>query len=186
MFKKCILNFRKISTLKTSKFSTKEASFLENTENYFNEACQYIKGKDDLLEFIKKPKVSAEFHFPLVRDNGKIEVLKAFRVQHSLHYLPSKGGTRYSNHIDLEETKALATLMTFKLSVHGVPFGGAKGGMQIDPTKYSVNELCRATRRYTVELAKKRMIGSGIDVPGPDLGTDSRIMNWMKDTITTY
>lgn len=164
----------------------KEATFLENTESYFNEACKYIKGKEDILDYIKKPKVSTEFHFPLVRDNGKIEVLKAFRVQHSVHVLPTKGGTRYSDHIDLQETKALATLMTFKLSVHGIPFGGAKGGIQLDPSKYSINELCRATRRYTIELAKKKMIGSGIDVPGPDLGTDSRTMNWMKDAICTY
>jgi glutamate dehydrogenase (NAD(P)+) len=161
-------------------------SFLANTQKYFNEACKHIQGKDDLLNFIKAPKVSVEFNFPLVRDNGKIEVIKAFRVQHSQHYLPCKGGTRYSDHVDLEETKALATLMTFKLSVHGVPFGGSKGGMKIDPKKYSINELARATRRYTIEMAKKNMIGSGIDVPGPDLGTDSQTMNWMKDTITTY
>ena len=76
--------------------------------------------------------------------------------------------------------------MTFKLSVHGIPFGGAKGGIKIDPSKYSQNELARATRRYTIEMFKKNMIGSGIDVPGPDMGTNSSTMNWMKDTINTY
>lgn len=187
--KKILFQKRNFFNIQKNLFSTKEvkeSTFLENTENYFNDATKYIQGKDDLLAYIKKPKVSAEFHFPLVRDNGKIEVIKAYRVQHSQHYLPCKGGTRYSNHVDLAETKALATLMTFKLSVHGIPFGGAKGGLRIDPSKYSEHELCRATRRYTIELAKKKMIGSGIDVPGPDLGTDSRTMNWMKDTIATY
>jgi glutamate dehydrogenase (NAD(P)+) len=164
----------------------RNSSFLENTEKYFNQACQHIKGKDDLLSFIRAPKVSVEFNFPLVRDNGQIEVMKAFRVQHSQHNLPTKGGTRYSKETDLQETKALATLMTFKLSVHRIPFGGAKGGMKIDPSKYSLHELARATRRYTIEMAKKNMIGSGIDVPGPDMGTDHKTMNWMKDTINTY
>lgn len=162
------------------------SSFLENTEKYFNQASQLIKGKDDLLAYIRAPKVSVEFAIPLVRDDGTIKTFKAFRVQHSQHNLPTKGGTRFSKETDLEETKALATLMTFKLSVHRIPFGGAKGGMKLTPSKYSIHEIARLTRRYTVEMAKKNMIGSGIDVPGPDMGTDSRTMNWMKDTISTY
>lgn len=161
-------------------------SFLENTELYFNEACKYIKVDDGVLKAIQAPNVSVVFNFPLVRDNGMLEVITGFRVQHSHHYLPCKGGTRYSSNIDLEETQALATLMTFKLSVHGIPFGGSKGGLKIDPSKYSTHELARATRRYTIEMAKKNMIGSAIDVPGPDIGTDSRIMNWMKETFVTY
>ena len=85
----------------------------------------------------------------------------------------------------MEETKALATLMTFKLQVHGIPFGGAKGGVKIDPSKYSQNELDRITRRYTIEMMKRNTIGAGLDVPGPDLGTNSRTMNIMKDTVHT-
>ncbi len=176
----------KLSLFKFSAQNEKEASFLENTEQYFNEACKHIKEYSEYLECVKIPKVAVEFNFPLVRDNGKIEILKGFRVQHSQHYLPTKGGTRYSDHVDIQETKALATLMTLKLSVHGIPFGGAKGGICINPKKYSIHELARATRRYTIELVKKNMIGSGIDVPGPDLGTDSQTMNWMKDTVATY
>lgn len=175
------------------KFYTKEeieadknSSFLENTEKYFNDATKHIDGNEDLLAYIRAPKVSVEFAIPLVRDDGTIKTFKAFRVQHSQHSLPTKGGTRYSKETDLEETKALATLMTFKLSVHRIPFGGAKGGMKLTPSKYSIHEMARLTRRYTVEMAKKNMIGSGIDVPGPDMGTDSRTMNWMKDTINTY
>ena len=91
----------------------------------------------------------------------------------------------YFNSLDIEETEALSALMTLKLSVHNIPYGGAKGGVKIDPKKYSERELQRVTRRYTLELAKKNFIGAGIDVPGPDLGTNEQIMNCMKDTYTT-
>ena len=95
--------------------------------------------------------------------------------------MPTKGGTRYAAHIDLQETTALATLMTFKLTIADIPFGGAKGGVKIDPTKYSKAELQRITRRYTMELSKKKFIGPAVDCLGPDMGTDEQIMTWIKD-----
>ena len=104
------------------------------------------------------------------------------RAQHSTHKLPVKGGTRYSDHIDLQEVEALASLMTFKLAIADVPFGGAKGGVKIDPRKYSLAEVERVTRKYTMELIKKSFIGAQVDCLGPDMGTNEQTMTWIKDT----
>ena len=105
-----------------------------------------------------------------------------FRAQHSTHQLPTKGGTRYDEHINLQEVEALASLMTFKLAIADVPFGGAKGGIKIDPRALSSNELERVTRRYTMELIKKGFIGAAVDCLGPDMGTNEQVMTWIKDT----
>jgi glutamate dehydrogenase (NAD(P)+) len=96
--------------------------------------------------------------------------------------MPCKGGTRYSSDISLQETVALATLMTFKLTIANIPFGGAKGGIRFDPSKYSAGEIERITRKYTLELAKKNFIGPSIDSLGPDMGTNEQVMTWIKDT----
>ena len=104
------------------------------------------------------------------------------RAQHSTYKLPVKGGTRYSSHIDLQEVEALASLMTFKLAIADVPFGGAKGGVKIDPRKYSQAEVERVTRKYTMELIKKGFIGAQVDCLGPDMGTNEQTMTWIKDT----
>jgi glutamate dehydrogenase (NAD(P)+) len=109
----------------------------------------------------------------------------SFRAQHSFHKLPVKGGTRYADHISLQETEALSALMTLKLATVKVPYGGAKGGVRIDPKKYSKHEIERITRRYTLELAKKNFIGPAIDVLGPDMGTNEQTMSWVKDTYQT-
>jgi len=122
------------------------------------------------------------FNIPLRRDNGTLETITCYRAQHSTYKLPVKGGTRYSEHIDLQEVEALASLMTFKLAIADVPFGGAKGGVKIDPRKYSSAEVERVTRKYTMELIKKGFIGAQVDCLGPDMGTNEQTMTWIKDT----
>lgn len=140
--------------------------------------------KQDMLNYITSCDSVVRFQIPIIRDNGNLETLTCYRAQHKHHYMPVKGGTRYSEDMNLQETVALATLMTFKLSVANIPFGGAKGGIRFDPRKYSQAEIERITRRYTLELAKKNFIGPGIDCLGPDMGTNEQTMTWIKDTYT--
>ena len=157
-------------------------SFFKSVETSFDKAAKFTKWDKGLLEQIKACNSIYSMRFPVRMDDGRIEVIEAYRVQHSQHKSPCKGGIRFSDEVNQDEVMALASLMTYKCAIVNVPFGGGKGGIKINPKKYSTYELEKITRRYTAELVKKNFIGPGIDVPAPDYGTGEREMAWIVDT----
>jgi len=161
--------------------SEKQARFYKSVQSNFDKAAGLTSHPKGLLEQIKVCNAVYKMQFP-VKIKGQFEVIEAYRVQHSHHRLPTKGGIRFSHLVNQEEVMALATLMTYKCALVDVPFGGAKGGVCVSPRKYDAVALEKITRRYTVELVRKNFIGPGIDVPAPDYGTGPREMAWILDT----
>jgi glutamate dehydrogenase (NAD(P)+) len=164
---------------------TAPISFFEQVNTNFDRAAALTDHPQGMLDQIKEINSLIHFTFPVKRDSGEIEVLHAWRAEHSHHMLPCKGGIRYAAMVDEDEVMALAALMTYKCAIVDVPFGGAKGGVKISAHEYSEAELERITRRFTFELFKKNYIGPGLDVPAPDFATGSREMGWIADTYAT-
>ena len=164
--------------------SETEYSFFGAVEKSFDKAAKFTKWDPGILEQIKACNAVYRMRFPVKRDDGKIDVIEAYRVQHSHHKTPCKGGIRFAAEVNQDEVMALAALMTYKCAIVNVPFGGGKGGIKINPREYSAYELEKITRRYTAELIRKKFIGPGTDVPAPDYGTGEREMAWILDTYT--
>jgi glutamate dehydrogenase (NAD(P)+) len=160
-------------------------TFEDNVNFYFDRAAAHCAHPEGLLNLIRACHVVYAFQFPVKLADGRVQLVKGWRAEHSRHKLPVKGGIRFSAAVDETEVKALAALMTYKCAIVDVPFGGAKGAVQIDPHSSSVDLLERVTRRYTFELSRQNLIGPAVDVPAPDVGTGAREMAWIADTYTS-
>ena len=154
--------------------------FFENALTQFKNAGSIMNLDANIVERLSKPDRALIVDVPIRMDDGNIKAYTGFRVQYNDALGPSKGGMRYSPGVTLGDAAALAMLMTWKCALAGLPLGGAKGALCVDPTVLSRNELQRVTRRFTMELIS--MIGPNSDIPAPDLGTNEQIMAWMMDT----
>jgi glutamate dehydrogenase (NAD(P)+) len=146
----------------------------------YNRAVEYLDMEDDLADYMRYPRREFSVNFPVRRDDGSMEMYTGYRVHHNTVLGPSKGGIRYSLSVDLNEIRALAMWMTWKCALMNLPYGGAKGGVVVDPKTLSRGELERLTRRYASELVP--LISPQSDIPAPDMGTDSQVMAWIMDT----
>ncbi len=150
----------------------------------FDEAAEMLRLSPDLRAILRKPKREVTVNFPVRMDDGRVEMFTGYRVQHNVTRGPAKGGIRYDEHVSIDEVRALAMWMTWKCAVVNIPFGGAKGGVIVDPRKLSRGELERLTRRYATEIAG--VIGPEADIPAPDVNTNPQVMAWIMDTFSMH
>ena len=162
----------------------REMTFLESVDANVSRAAALLDLPPGLLQQIRECNVVYQLRFP-VRIRGEIRVFRGWRAVHSEHRLPAKGGIRYAPNVNQDEVEALAALMSYKCAIVDVPYGGAKGALDIDPRQYTEEELEAITRRFAAELIQKARIGPSTDVPGPDMGTGPREMAWILDVYQT-
>ncbi len=158
----------------------RRASLFENVIRQFDKAADLMGLDASIRKILSKPQNEISVNFPVKMDNGRVEVFTGYRVQHNSALGPFKGGLRYHPSVDIDEVRALAAWMTWKSALTNVPFGGAKGGIQLEPWKHSPEELQRITRRFTYALGEN--IGPEYDIPAPDVNTNPQIMAWILDT----
>ncbi|MDR3216717.1 MAG: Glu/Leu/Phe/Val dehydrogenase [Clostridiaceae bacterium] len=154
-------------------------NFLKVMDN----AAQIMGMQPDEYVTLRYPERELKVSVPVKMDDGSVKVFEGFRVQHSTLLGPGKGGIRFHEHVDIDDVKALAGMMSFKCAVVGIPYGGAKGGVAVDPKTLSRSELERVTRRYTTAIIP--IIGPQKDVPAPDVGSNAQMMDWIMDTYST-
>ena len=152
----------------------------ENVTRQFNKAAELMSLDPNVRKILGKTNNELAVNFPVRMDDGRIEMFTGYRVQHSNVLGPYKGGLRYHPSVDIDEVRALATWMTWKTAIADLPLGGAKGGIQLDPSQYSLTEIERITRRFTFALGSN--IGPEYDIPAPDVNTNAQIMAWFLDT----
>ena len=151
----------------------------------FEEAADRLNLDEDLRGILRKPKRELTVHFPVRMDDGRARMFTGYRVQHNINRGPAKGGIRYDASVTLDEVRALAMWMTWKCAVVDIPFGGAKGGVIVDPKhSSSQRELERLTRRYATEISM--LIGPDSDIPAPDVNTNAQTMAWIMDTYSMH
>ena len=159
--------------------SETELTPFEEVNLFYDQAADRLGLSSGISEMLRRPWRELQVQVPVRMDDGRIEVFTGYRVQHNGARGPYKGGVRYHPHADLDEIRALASLMTWKTALMGIPYGGAKGGIQVSPENLSQEELNRLTRRYTINI--EHLIGPYRDIPAPDLGTNAQTMAWMMD-----
>ncbi|OUR93485.1 glutamate dehydrogenase [Halobacteriovorax marinus] len=157
-----------------------DAPLFKDAYKQLEDAADVMGLDRNILERLKYPKRALQVAVPIRLDDGSVKTFQGFRVQHNMTLGPGKGGIRFHPKVDLSETAALAMLMTFKCALVGLPLGGAKGGIEVDPNELSRQELQSLTRRYATEI--NMIVGPSIDIPAPDIGTDGQTMAWFMDT----
>ena len=158
----------------------KRKTFRENVESFVDQAIKELNISQDISNIVKACRSVIQIKFP-VKIKNKIEILTGWRAMHSLHRLPTKGGLRFSPEVNQNEVEALSALMSFKCAIVDVPFGGSKGGLKIDPSKYTENELEIITKKFARELTRRGTLSPARDVPAPDVGTNPKMMGWICD-----
>ncbi|MEZ4722389.1 MAG: Glu/Leu/Phe/Val dehydrogenase [Flavobacteriales bacterium] len=158
----------------------KRTGMYDSVQQQFNKAADLMQLDPGIRKILSSTNCEIVVHFPVKLDNGKVEVFTGYRVQHNNALGPYKGGLRYHETVDIDAAKALATWMTWKTSLAGLPYGGGKGGIKINPAKYSEAELERITRRFAYALGEN--IGPEYDIPAPDVNTNAQMMAWIADT----